>query len=208
MTNQALFFCVDANVRYWEDAVVNGVEESETNPTIYGSTPPKPGQKYGGSWMIEIDINSGKIKGWPPGTTAQTHYKVCDDVIYSIRNSDGLVLAQWNGVYVPGFLDASRDGSGDYIILDIDGDGVIKNWSHAAFADDDTVKRFLAFSVETDRFRKDVRSVIVDLLEHVADEDCGRLGSGRRGACTLCLAANHLQRALDNYAKANLGVEK
>lgn len=48
-----------------------------------------------------------------------------------------------------------------------------------------------------DHLRKAVRGVIADAQEHVDDgEDCGRLGSGRRGACRLCRAADELRRAL------------
>jgi hypothetical protein len=60
-----------------------------------------------------------------------------------------------------------------------------------------TWSRMAARTDDLDRLRKVVRGVIADAQEHVDDgEDCGRLGSGRRGACRLCRAADELRRAL------------
>ena len=85
---------VDAGVRYWEDATVNGVED-ETGELI----PFKEGDR----WVPVIDIESGKVLNWPIGTIANIHYKVCDDGIYTLEDVNGIDVVVLDG-YVPGTL--------------------------------------------------------------------------------------------------------
>lgn len=108
------------DVRYWEDATVNGVEEDNDNPKIPFSGPD--------GWNITIDLETGKIVGWPEGIEAQTHYKVCDAGRYSLLSESGEIVADryW---YVPGMLSPGDDGFGDYVIMKIDGSGKIEHWS-------------------------------------------------------------------------------
>ena len=112
-------FVADMGVRYWEDAIVNGQKEDDKNPTI----PLRDGER----WRLKIDLSTGTIDGWPEGVTAQTHYKVCDDGIYSLIGSDGAEVAKKDG-YVPDMLSPNGRGYGDYVILDIGPDGVIAGW--------------------------------------------------------------------------------
>ena len=109
---------VDAGVRYWEDATVNGVED-ETGELI----PFKEGDR----WVPVIDIESGKVLNWPIGTIANIHYKVCDDGIYTLEDVNGIDVVVLDG-YVPGTLSPVQDGYGDYIIMNIDGEGNIEYW--------------------------------------------------------------------------------
>jgi hypothetical protein len=110
---------VNAGVRYWEDATVNGVEDTEGN-----LIPCREGDR----WCPLIDIDTGIIKDWPKGTIADIHYKVCDDGTYLlIDENNNQVLAIEND-YVPDILCPKEPGYGDYIIMDIDGDGKIQNW--------------------------------------------------------------------------------
>lgn len=109
--------------RYWEDAVVNGNAEDDNNPTI-------PGRNRD-TWNIEIDVESGKIANWPQGTTAKTHYKVCDAGFYSFYDESDFLTLSFEG-YVPPFLYPNADGWGDYVILDIDADGKINHWDPKA----------------------------------------------------------------------------
>ena len=109
----------DMGVRYWEDAIVNGEEDDDENPTI----PLRDGER----WRLKIDLSTGKIDGWPEGVTAQTHYKVCDDGVYSLIGGDGAEVVKKDG-YVPDMLAPQDDGYGDYVILDIGQDGVISGW--------------------------------------------------------------------------------
>ncbi len=110
---------VAAEVRYWEDATVNGVKD------VDGKLIPN---RVGDVWLISINIESGKIREWPVGTTAKVHYKVCDQGEYFLLDKE------WNryrykGDYVPDRLLCMGDrGYGDYIILNIDENGKIENW--------------------------------------------------------------------------------
>lgn len=113
------FLKVDAGVRYWEDATVNGVED-ETGELI----PFKDGDR----WKPVIDIENGKIINWPSGTVAKIHYKVCDDGVYTIEDVNGSDVVVSDG-YVPQSLSPIEDGYGDYIIMNIDGEGNIEDWN-------------------------------------------------------------------------------
>lgn len=107
-------------VCYWEDAKVNGEDESDDTP--------KMPLKDGDMWNIKIDLSTGMIEGWPQGVTAQTHYKVCDAGIYSLLNAAGEVVVERDW-YVPSMLSPSGEGFGDYVIMEIDGAGKIEGWS-------------------------------------------------------------------------------
>lgn len=118
---------VAARVRYWEDATVNGAEDTD------GSLIPL---RDGDQWMVTIDLATGRIKDWPEGTTADIHYKVCDAGAYWLADSDGKSVAKWDGFYVPDDLLAGGDGYGDYIILKVDGAGTIEGWNPAIDEDE------------------------------------------------------------------------
>ena len=109
------------NVRYWEDATVNGIEETNENPTIP--------LRNGGTWDIMIDIEQGRIMNWPVGVTASTHYKVCDEGTYTLTSYDmeGVVIRKEG--YVPSMLCPKENGYGDYVIMDIDENGYIDKWN-------------------------------------------------------------------------------
>lgn len=109
----------DIGVRYWEDAEVNGKPEEDDNPTI-------PCRRADG-WRPVIDLDTGKILGWPAGVTAKTHYKVCDAGRYTLLDADCNEVISVNS-YVPKMLSPGGDGFGDYVIMTIGPDGVIENW--------------------------------------------------------------------------------
>lgn len=114
---------VRAGVRYWEDTDVNGEEDDDDNPRM-PLVQEIDGEK---NWVFDIDIKTGKIKDWPKGTTAETHYKTCDDNTISFIGHNGKVLREVD-CYVPGFLAIEDSGYGDYIIINIDGDGKINDF--------------------------------------------------------------------------------
>lgn len=109
---------VKAGVRYWEDATVDGVEDTE------GTLIPCRDGRY---WCPEIDINNGEILNWKRGVKADVHYKVCDDGTYNLKDSDGVIVSEIDG-YVPSTMCPKGKGYGDYIKMDIDENGMIANW--------------------------------------------------------------------------------
>ena len=74
---------VNAGVRYWEDTEVNG-ESDETGEMI----PCREGDR----WKPIINIDTGKIENWKQGVTADVHYKVCDDGVYTIMKKNSFWL--------------------------------------------------------------------------------------------------------------------
>ena len=106
-------------VRYWEDGQLNGLLDN-------GQTPQMPFAK-GDSWQIDIDLATGKIMGWPDGTLANVHYKVCDAGVYSLLDAAGVEVVRKEG-YVPAMLSPGGEGWGDYVIMEIGADGRILNW--------------------------------------------------------------------------------
>lgn len=112
---------VEAGVRYWEDATVNGVEDEK------GDLIPC---RFNGSdlWKPIIDIETGIITNWKQGTTADIHYKVCDAGEYWLQDEDGNKIVKAKGYYVPSFLAPQGSGFGDYIILKVDENGKIAHW--------------------------------------------------------------------------------
>jgi len=111
---------VFAGVRYWDDATVNGKEDYD------GAIIPC---RDGDMWCPVIDVATGTITNWTIGTTADIHFKVCDECGYKLIGENGDVLYECENEYVPKILCPNRDGYGDYIIMTIDGDGVISNWN-------------------------------------------------------------------------------
>lgn len=111
---------VEAGVRYWEDATVNGQEDTE------GTLIPC---RSGELWKPIIELATGKIRDWPQGTTADIHYKVCDAGEYWLADAAGKLLRKYKGHYVPDHLLCVGDrGYGDYIIFNVGPDGVIEGW--------------------------------------------------------------------------------
>lgn len=119
---------VEAEVRYWEDASVNGVED-EDGSLIFG--------KDGEEWKVRINLSDGIIEGWPHGTEANIHYKVCDAGEYWLSDDYGKRVAKWKDHYVPGdYLCHGDNGYGDYIIMSIDSDGSIIDYERPDFDPD------------------------------------------------------------------------
>lgn len=107
---------IDAGVRYWEDANVNGVEDKG------GVLIPC---RDGNRWKPIVDIETGIIVNWEQGTSAEIHYKVCDDGEYWLRDELGNNIVKSKGYYVPSFL----GDMGDYLVLNVCKNGFIDNWS-------------------------------------------------------------------------------
>lgn len=118
--NQIVYIEVHANVRYTEDATLNGVED------VNGDMPCMKGSM----WCPIIRIEDGKVINWPVGNTASIHYKVCDAGCYYLTDIDMKRLAIRENEYVPNdYLCHGGSGWGDYIIMSIDENGFIKNYT-------------------------------------------------------------------------------
>lgn len=117
--------------RYWEDSKLNGVEDDSENPKMpcvenvehfyYG--------KKQLAWCPIIDLDNGRILNWPIGEVAKIHYKSCDENVVIIKDRHGEEVKRYEG-YVPRFLDPYRDGFGDYVIMEIDSNGYIRDFDN------------------------------------------------------------------------------
>jgi len=110
---------VFANVRYWEDSIINGVSDENGDLT--------PCRK-GDLWCPIIDIDKGQILNWDNGKLGEIHFKVADECGWTIKDdNDERILGEEDG-YVPKTLCPQENGYGDYIIMHIDTDGFIHKW--------------------------------------------------------------------------------
>lgn len=115
---------VSAGVRYWEDATINGVTDDDGKLTPF---------KKGDCWCPVIRLEDGQLMDWPTGTTADIHFKVCDEGEYWLLDEAKKRIAKWAGYYVPDeILCPDDNGCGDYIIMKISADGVVQKWSKPA----------------------------------------------------------------------------
>ena len=114
----ARFLRAECDVRYWEDAVINGQED------VDGDLLPC---RQASNWVPVIDIHTGIVEGWPSGTVANIHFKVCDAGLYQLLDQERKVLAEIEG-YVPKMMCPGGMGFGDYVIMDIDAEGRIAGW--------------------------------------------------------------------------------
>lgn len=112
------YLSVSAGVRYWEDAHVDGIEDTDGNRIPC---------RVGNRWCPIINVSTGKIINWITGVKSYIHYKVCDDGIYTLNDGNEDIL-KIEG-YVPSCLCPAEDGFGDYIIMEVLEDGTIKDWN-------------------------------------------------------------------------------
>lgn len=117
-----LIINVYAHVRYWQDSKINGVYDDPEDPQM----PCVVGADDDKYWVPKIEADTGLILNWTPYVEASIHYKVCDECELTFTKGDA-VVSEYDG-YVPDFLCPKEEGYGDYIIMDIDSNGYIKNW--------------------------------------------------------------------------------
>lgn len=115
------FMKVDAQIRYWVDSLLNGVEAAED-----GNNFPCKNENQ---WCPLIDVDKGIITNWELGTSANIHFKVCDACAYSLINTIGEIEYKHDYNYVPDILCPESEGYGDYIIMNIDINGKINKWN-------------------------------------------------------------------------------
>lgn len=123
----AKYLKVEADVRYWDDAYING-EQDESGKNVPF--------KDGSTWIPVIDLENGLVVDWPKGVTGDFHFKVCDAGTYYLLDSDKNIIASRFNNYVPDGLCHGDRGYGDYIIFKVDGDGKIENYKLSLDDDD------------------------------------------------------------------------
>lgn len=111
---------VKAQIRYWEDTKVNGIEDTENGDNVPC--------KQGDSWCPEIDVATGVIENWEAGKTAAIHYKVTDCCGWELLDQNNIVVMSQVDGYVPETLSPAERGYGDYIIMNISENGQIDKW--------------------------------------------------------------------------------
>ena len=89
---QPVYIEVNAGVRYWEDATINGKEDTDGALTPF---------RKGNDWCPVIRLHDGMVIDWPIGTTADVHFKVCDDGEYWLLDEACQRIGKWAGYYVP-----------------------------------------------------------------------------------------------------------
>jgi len=109
----------EIGARHWEDAKVNGVEDSE------GLIPCRE-CNY---WSPVIDLANGQIVNWDIGKTANVHYKSCDDNKLTFLDDEKRIVFIAENNYVPNILCPEGEGWGDYVIMNIDENGFIDGFS-------------------------------------------------------------------------------
>ena len=83
-------------------------------------------------WTIIIDLDNGKILDWPKEFCLNTNYKVCDEGEYSFLDENKKELLnitdKFKQYYVPDFMAIEDNGDGDYVYINIDGEGNIEHF--------------------------------------------------------------------------------
>lgn len=105
----------EVGARYWEDSEVDGIEDTE------GMLIPCRDGEY---WKPLIEIETGKIVNWEVGKTAKIHYKSCDNNLFKLLDENKNVIVSREG-YVIDMMSPAENGYGDYVIMNIDSNGII-----------------------------------------------------------------------------------
>ena len=109
------YLLAEVGARYWEDSDVNGDED--TNGDLIPC-------RDGDYWKPLIELETGKILNWEIGKTAKIHYKSCDDNIFKLLDKDKNIIKEIEG-YVIDMMSPAENGFGDYVIMNIDANGII-----------------------------------------------------------------------------------
>lgn len=111
---------VKAQIQYWEDTEINGIDDTENGDNI----PCKQGEL----WCPVINVATGIIENWEIGKTAKVHYKVSDGCGWELLDENDSVIQSQDDGYVPKTLCPAERGYGDYIIMNINENGLIDKW--------------------------------------------------------------------------------
>lgn len=78
--------------------------------------------------MPLIELATGRIVNWRKGTTADIHYKVCDDGLYQLLSEDCKTVVAEVAGYVIDMMCPEGEGFGDYVMMKVDDNGMIAKW--------------------------------------------------------------------------------
>ncbi len=114
--------------RFFEDAMVNGVQEIEDEPQMscLKMVEDRTG-KHVLAWCPVIDLDNGRILNWPIGESAYVGYKSIDNNKIILVDADNNEVKVYEG-YVPDFLSPFDEGNGDYVNMIIDENGYIEDF--------------------------------------------------------------------------------
>jgi hypothetical protein len=110
---------ISCHPRYWQDTIINDLDDR------FGVLVPG---RVDDRWEATFDIDKGKILNWPKEMTASIYYYFEDCGVYELIDSIGEIFYSTDNQLVPRLLCPKRNGYGDYIIMDIDGDGNVADW--------------------------------------------------------------------------------
>ena len=122
------------NGKTWFDDFDDTDEESERIKNIIPFVVRKDiGYGVSDYWELNIDLEKGKVIDWPKGICIKTYFKVCDDGEYVFLDKDKNEIVNitnaYEQYYVPDFLALEDSGYGDYVIINIDGEGNIEHFN-------------------------------------------------------------------------------
>ena len=116
---------IDVPVEYGEEDIPNDFPLRVKGPQLERTT--ALGKRLTNDrWVAAVNIDTGKIEGWPATAGARELYmKVNDAGIYTLCVDEGARVSRKHE-YVPHGVVPGEDG--DYIHLKIAADGTITNW--------------------------------------------------------------------------------
>lgn len=120
------------NGETWIDPDDNDEEEKAVVDDLKEIIVPE-NQRWGlvNYWKLEVNLDTGKVINWPRGLCIHTYFKVCDDGEYVFLDGEGKevvnITKEYDQYYVPDFLALEDEGYGDYVYLNINGEGKIEN---------------------------------------------------------------------------------
>jgi hypothetical protein len=109
---------IEENVTHIKLACAVNYEEEEIPNDFPG--------RVGKMWHAKVNLDTGKIEGWPAGKTADMHLTVKDSGTYTLLTEDGREVAKRENNYVPHGVVPGKYG--DTVELKIAADGTITNW--------------------------------------------------------------------------------
>lgn len=120
--SEAKFLEVRVPIEFWEEANI------DCFPDLKGRVPFRDGD----FWAPVIELDNGRIEGWPVGVLVETMYKVRDSGEYWLLNEGRKRIAKLKDRYVPACLAIGENGWGDYLILTIGENGYVQDWQAPA----------------------------------------------------------------------------